>query len=59
MWAVHEAAYWNLTRKRHTEGIPLTEMCNHYSITTNQRPIAALFRVVNQYVGNLAPKCPF
>jgi hypothetical protein len=34
-------------------------MCNHYSITTNQRPIAALFRVVNQYVGNLAPKCPF
>jgi putative SOS response-associated peptidase YedK len=26
-----------------------------YSITTNQAAIAALFRVVNQYVGNLAP----
>ena len=31
-------------------------MCNHlYSITTNQAAIAALFRVVNRYVGNLAP----
>ncbi|MET3997982.1 putative SOS response-associated peptidase YedK, partial [Bradyrhizobium sp. S3.9.2] len=30
---------------------------NHpiYSITTNQAAIAALFRVVNRYVGNLAP----
>jgi putative SOS response-associated peptidase YedK len=26
-----------------------------YSITTNQAAIAALFRVVNRYVGNLAP----
>ena len=30
-------------------------MCNIYSITTNQAAIAALFRVVNRYVGNLAP----
>ena len=30
-------------------------MCNLYSITTNQAAIAALSRVVNRYVGNLAP----
>ena len=30
-------------------------MCNLYSITTNQAAIAALFRVMNQYVGNLPP----
>jgi len=30
-------------------------MRNLYSITTNQAAIAALFRVVNRYVGNLAP----
>jgi hypothetical protein len=30
-------------------------MCNLYSITTNQAAIVALFRVVNQYVGNLEP----
>lgn len=30
-------------------------MCNLYSITTNQAAIAALFRVVNRYVGNLPP----
>ena len=30
-------------------------MCNLYSITTNQAAIDALFRVVNRYVGNLAP----
>jgi hypothetical protein len=30
-------------------------MCNLYSITTNQEAIRALFRVVNRYVGNLAP----
>jgi putative SOS response-associated peptidase YedK len=30
-------------------------MCNLYSITTNQAAIAALFRVANCYVGNLAP----
>ena len=30
-------------------------MCNLYSITTNQAAINALFRVVNRYVGNLAP----
>jgi hypothetical protein len=29
-------------------------MCNLYSITTNQAAIAALFRVVNRYVGNLS-----
>jgi hypothetical protein len=30
-------------------------MCSLYSITTNQAAIIALFRVVNRYVGNLAP----
>ena len=30
-------------------------MCNLYSISTNQAAISALFRVVNRYVGNLAP----
>ncbi len=30
-------------------------MCNLYSTTTNQAAISALFRVVNRYVGNLAP----
>src|SRR4051794_39798975 len=30
-------------------------MCNLYSITTNQAAIAALFRVVKRYVGNLPP----
>jgi hypothetical protein len=30
-------------------------MFNLYSITTNQAAIIATFRVVNRYVGNLAP----
>jgi hypothetical protein len=30
-------------------------MCNLYSITTNQAAIIALFRVINQQVGNLPP----
>src|SRR6201985_2697599 len=30
-------------------------MCNLYSITTNQAAMIALFRVINQRVGNLAP----
>jgi hypothetical protein len=30
-------------------------MCDLYSITTNQAAIIALFRVVNRYVGHLAP----
>lgn len=30
-------------------------MCNLYSITTNQSATAALFRVMNRYVGNLPP----
>jgi hypothetical protein len=30
-------------------------MCNLYSITTNQVAIINLFRVINRYVGNLAP----
>jgi len=34
---------------------PRPDMCNLYSITTNQAAIIALFRVVNRYVGNLAP----
>jgi putative SOS response-associated peptidase YedK len=32
-----------------------TGVCNLYSITTNQAAIIALFRVLNRYVGNLAP----
>ena len=30
-------------------------VCNLYSITTNQEAIIRLFRVMNRYVGNLAP----
>ena len=30
-------------------------MCNLYSVTKGQAAIIALFRVVNRYVGNLAP----
>jgi hypothetical protein len=30
-------------------------MCNLYSITTNQAAIITLFRVLNRYVGKLAP----
>ena len=30
-------------------------MCNLYSITINQEAIIRLFRIVNRYVGNLAP----
>jgi hypothetical protein len=30
-------------------------MCNLYSMTTNQAAIINLFRVINRYVGNLAP----
>jgi hypothetical protein len=30
-------------------------MCNLYSITTNQEAIIRLFRVINRYVGKLAP----
>ena len=29
------------------------EICNLYSITTNQEAIQRLFRVINRYVGNL------
>ena len=32
-----------------------TAVCNLYSITTKQAAILALFRVINRYVGNLAP----
>jgi len=32
---------------------------NLYSITTNQAAIAALFRVVNRYLGNLTPMPSF
>ncbi len=34
-------------------------MCNLYSITTNQAAIAALFRVMNRYVGNVPPIVAF
>jgi putative SOS response-associated peptidase YedK len=30
-------------------------MCNLYFITTNQAAVIALIRVINRYVGNLAP----
>jgi hypothetical protein len=30
-------------------------MCNLYGITTNQASSINLFRVINRYVGNLAP----
>ena len=33
-------------------------MCNLYSISTNQSAIAALFRVMNRYLGNLPRRCP-
>ena len=36
-------------------GLPALPMCNLYSITTNQAAIINLFRVINRYVGNLAP----
>ena len=52
---MYEAAYWHLTGKPQIDGVPLTRMCNLYSITTNQAPIIALFRVINRYVGNLPP----
>src|SRR5229473_1116791 len=35
--------------------LQVRSMCNLYSITTNQAAIAALFRVMNRYVGNLPP----
>ncbi len=46
-------AIYLLTEARQNER--RTKMRNLYSITTNQAAIAALFRVVNRYVGNLAP----
>ncbi len=42
-------------RTRKKRAYRLGSTCNLYSITTNQAAIAALFRVVNRYVGNLAP----
>src|ERR1700745_2239335 len=40
-------------------GLVQYKLCRHrhslYSITTNQAAIAALFRVINRYVGNLPP----
>lgn len=41
----------------HAEGsaVTLQFMCNRHSITTNQQAIRALFRVINRYVGDLAP----
>ena len=47
---------WN--EKMWSDGGPgrnSVKMCNLYSITTNQAATAALFRVVNRYVGNLPP----
>ena len=40
---------------RSTGSLRIQRMCNLYSITTNQAAIAALFRVINRYVGNLPP----
>ena len=41
--------------QQRTREMPGNDMCNLYSITTNQSAIAALFRVMNRYVGNLPP----
>jgi len=52
------AARCNATRISGEEDLDHTKassMCNLYSITTNQEAILRLFRVVNRYVGNLAP----
>jgi len=43
--------FWGKERTRDAIG----RACNLYSITTNQEAIRALFRLVNRYVGNLAP----
>jgi hypothetical protein len=43
------------TRHLAAGAFTLRVMCDLYSITTNQAAIIALFRVVNRYVGNLAP----
>jgi hypothetical protein len=43
------------SRAGHSEGSAVTPQFNLYSITTKQAAIAALFRVVNRYVGNLPP----
>src|SRR5215472_10051292 len=40
---------------RHQPQSPRSNGHLQYSITTNQAAIAALFRVINRYVGNLAP----
>ena len=39
---------------RSAQGLHLADV-DVYSITTNQAAIAALFRVMNRYVGNLPP----
>ena len=46
-----------LAARGHSERSAVTPqfICNLYSITTKQGAIAALFRVVNRYVGNLPP----
>jgi hypothetical protein len=44
-----------LERKLNMHMSKASEMCNLYSITTNQAAIAALFRQMNRYVGNLEP----
>jgi hypothetical protein len=43
------------TGRRYTLEPAFETICNLYSITTNQAAVSALFRVVNRYVGNLAP----
>lgn len=42
-------------RRRQERPSAVKPMCNLYSVTTNQEAIRVLFRVVNRYVGNLAP----
>ena len=48
---MHEAPYRHLTGYQQFEGVPLTSMCNLYSITTNQAAIIALFRAIDRNVG--------
>lgn len=47
------ASEWRLADNRCV--VATFDKCAIYSITTNQEAIRALFRVVNRYVGNLAP----
>jgi hypothetical protein len=50
-----QQCHYSLRTGASAEPYRFDEMSNLYSITTNQAAIAALFRVMNRYVGNLPP----